>query len=413
MDQPQRFDVETSNVSHAVIEIFGGDNNLTEFVLEDLQEMAAGMQGAFSVLGLADFADRGATVVEISPSLGSRVLESWGEIDTGDPHVLVDFLSRALVTYPAPIHKAIGFWDHGSGVFDEYDPDETILERVLRATPRHRRSRSLPARRLFIDRGMLAANPRLRAMLHDDTNGGVLTNREAYGVLKAAFSRSQYAAPVDLIFSDTCLNGMVEVLDQFKEFATVVIGSEDLEPGDGWEYYEWFRLMSAQPPHDAETWAQQAIQAFEQGYRTQFNAHPCTLGAFRTAHTLAQDFQRLIETCDNHGRTGFAWLRDARDHAQAFANRDTYDLRDFATKLQEIAGDAAVKAACVQIIEAFDQARVSAVALGAEVVDSHGLAFWFPNNRYAFQQVATTYRELAFHRTTGWADYLHNQFFPR
>ena len=119
MDQPQRFDVETSNVSHAVIEIFGGDNNLTEFVLEDLQEMAAGMQGAFSVLGLADFADRGATVVEISPSLGSRVLESWGEIDTGDPHVLVDFLSRALVTYPAPIHKAIGFWDHGSGVFDE------------------------------------------------------------------------------------------------------------------------------------------------------------------------------------------------------------------------------------------------------------------------------------------------------
>jgi Clostripain family len=116
---------------------------------------------------------------------------------------------------------------------------------VLRATPRHRRSRSLPARRLFISRGMLAANPRLRAMLHDDTNGGVLTNREAYGVLKAAFSRSHYAEPVDLIFSDTCLNGMVEVLDQFKEFATVVIGSEDLEPGDGWEYYEWFRLMSA------------------------------------------------------------------------------------------------------------------------------------------------------------------------
>jgi hypothetical protein len=56
---------------------------------------------------------------------------------------------------------------------------------------------------------------------------------------------------------------------------------------------------------------------------------------------------------------------------------------------------------------------VSAVALGTEVVDSHGLAFWFPNNRYAFQQVATTYRELAFHRTTGWADYLQNQFFLR
>jgi hypothetical protein len=52
---------------------------------------------------------------------------------------------------------------------------------------------------------------------------------------------------VDLIFSDTCLNGMIEVLEQFKEFAEVVVGSEDLEPGGGWEYHEWFGLMSDSP----------------------------------------------------------------------------------------------------------------------------------------------------------------------
>ena len=64
-------------------------------------------------------------------------------------------------------------------------------------------------------------------MLHDDTNGGVLTNYEAHGVLKAAFSRAgMEGKKVDLIFSDTCLNGMIEVLEQFKEFAEVVVGSE-------------------------------------------------------------------------------------------------------------------------------------------------------------------------------------------
>ena len=56
---------------------------------------------------------------------------------------------------------------------------------------------------------------------------------------------------------------MIEVLEQFKEFAEVVVGSEDLEPGDGWEYHEWFGLMSDSPPADAAEWGRQAIQGFE------------------------------------------------------------------------------------------------------------------------------------------------------
>ena len=38
----------------------------------------------------------------------------------------------------------------------------------------------------------------------------------------------------NLIFSDTCLNGMIEVTEQLKDYATCIVGSEDLEPGDGW-----------------------------------------------------------------------------------------------------------------------------------------------------------------------------------
>ena len=75
------------------------------------------------------------------------------------------------------------------------------------------------------------ANPSARAMLHDDTNGGVLTNLEAEGVLKAAFKRAGMTGKVDLIFSDTCLNGMIEVAEQLKDYATCIVGSEELEPG--------------------------------------------------------------------------------------------------------------------------------------------------------------------------------------
>ena len=56
----QPYAVSDTNVTHVVIELFGGDNNLSQFVLEDLQEMAAGNSGRFAVIALADFADWGA-----------------------------------------------------------------------------------------------------------------------------------------------------------------------------------------------------------------------------------------------------------------------------------------------------------------------------------------------------------------
>jgi hypothetical protein len=88
-----------------------------------------------------------------------------------------------------------------------------------------------------------------------DTSGGVLTNVEAAGVLRAGFQRAGQKRKLDMIFSDTCLNGMVEVLDQLEPFATVVVGSEELEPGDGWDYQGLYRAMSGRPPSSAVAWA--------------------------------------------------------------------------------------------------------------------------------------------------------------
>ncbi|MBI2421340.1 MAG: hypothetical protein HYV27_00825 [Candidatus Hydrogenedentes bacterium] len=404
------FEIQPGSYTHAILEVFGGDNNLNDFVEEDLQEMAAGIGPSVIVIALADFYGHEAAVVEVTAARGCRVVESWGEIDTGDPEILAHFLARALSTCAGIGHLAIGFWDHGSGVFDEHDPNEVILERRLRSVTRHRRAPSRAARRLFISRGALASKPRLRAMLHDDTNGGVLTNVEAKSVIAAAFSRAGRTAPVDIIFSDTCLNGMVEVLDQFKDFALAIVASEDLEPGDGWDYTGWFQRMAAAPAANADAWAQQAVEAFHAGYDGQFGAYPCTLGAFRSRHAMSEAFAALLRVCDSAGPSAFDALRAARDQSQAFANRDTYDIRDFGIQLQAVTSDAAIRSAAQSLIDAFDAAYIKHAALGSQVEQSNGLAFWFPNNRYAFNLVKETYRELEFSKATGWTDYLQLQF---
>jgi hypothetical protein len=401
----QPFDVADTNVSHVVIELFGGDNNLSRYVLEDLQEMAAGNRGRFAVIALADFARSGGQILELSPRKGLKVVEKVGEIDTGDPDTLATFIARALVTYPKATHRALGFWDHGTGVFDEADPDEVVLDRALRSVSRRSRSRSYPARRLFIPKATIAANARVRAMLHDDTSGGVLTNVEAEGVVRAAFQRAGFRGKVDMIFSDTCLNGMIEVLDQLKSFASVIVGSEDLEPGDGWDYERLFRAMSDKPPATAAAWGATAVDAFKDGYRNRPNQHPCTLAAFRSRNSITARFGDLVTAARPLGRDGFRLMSEIRGQSQGFARRDTYDIRDFGTRLaKEATGP--VKTAAGALVAAFDRACIRNAALGDDVADARGLAFWFPSDRRSFKETAGTYRKLDFDQKVHWADYL-------
>lgn len=411
MSELKPFAIKDQSVTHAIIEIFGGDNNLNDFVTEDLQEIASGNQGTFSVLALADYANRGGVVIELSPRAGNRVVDELGEINTGDPEILANFIARALITYGPKVRKAIGFWDHGSGVFDENDPDEIVLERRLNSLPRYRRPHSRAARKLFLRSARLMANPRARAMLHDDTNAGVLTNLEAEGMLRAAYDRAGVSDKVDLIFSDTCLNGMIEVTEQLKSFASCIVGSEELEPGDGWDYHEWLTRMTENPPASPEQWATQAVDAFGAGYANRPDQYPCTLAAFRAENSITQAFAALVKALTEEGPASFGSVLQTRATAQSFtSDKDTCDLKDFVGRLGGLTRNQGVRDAAQVVVQSVDAAAIRSVALGPSVARAHGLAFWCPASVGAFNADVDTYSRLAFDKHTGWSEYLRTQF---
>jgi hypothetical protein len=391
-----------------IFEMFGGDNNLSAFVYEDLQEIAAGIRGSkIAVLGLADLAGKPASVVEVTPEGGIQILEQLGEIDTGDPEVL-HFLVRGFMTYPKA-RKAIGFWDHGTGVFDETDNSEKIMTRRVNSVARENRSRSHPARRLFFAKKDMEHDFETRSMLHDDTNGGVLTNLEAGAMLRAAFKDAGIEGKIDLIFSDTCLNGMIEVLDELGSVAKVVVASQDLEPGDGWNYQTWLSKVTATPPATPEDWGKFAVEAFKEGYEPFPKKWPCTLSCFRTDHEITKYFGEVVAACrKENGHATFIYLDHARAQAQSFAQRDTYDLRDFAEKLVAVTqqGLPEVTKAAQSLIKAYDAARVHSVNLGKFVPNSTGLSFYFPSSRSQMNRDIGTYERLSFAKASGWADFL-------
>ena len=392
-----------------LIEMFGGHNNLSAFVYEDLQEVAAGIKGSnITLLGLAAVANKPACVIEVTPTDGIQLVEDLGQIDTGDPETLEKFLVRALVTYP-DARKAIGFWDHGSGVFDETDSNEKILSRQLHSVERGERSRSRPARHLFFPKSRLADDIDTRGMLHDDTTGGVLTNLEAGAMLTAALQDAGVTDKVDLVFSDTCLNGMIEVLDEIGRNAKCIVASSDLEPGDGWDYKLWLAKTAKSPPETAEAWAAQAVEGFRESYEPSPRKYPCTLAAFKSDHQITPAFAALIDAARKEGGfETFFFLDHARSKAQGFAQRDTYDLRDFADKVVAITqgNKPGMADAARNLIAAYDAARVSSCALGKQVANSTGLSFYFPSSRSQMNRDIATYERLSFSRNSGWADFL-------
>ncbi len=410
MSNPFNLEVKDKDATHVVIELFGGDNNLSDYVVRDLEEMERGRGDLITVIALVDRAATGdSNVVEIPRGGEVTTIKAAGEIDTGNPFILSDFVASALASYPKAQHWVLGFWDHGTGVFK--DQDTAGGPKGFSGGYGGTKNPKGAANCLFF-RDPASLPKRQQAMLHDDTDGGVLSNKEASFLMERALRvAGMPGKKFNMIFSDTCLNGMVEVLTQFAPYADVITGSEELEPGDGWNYEAWFKKLVQQPPGKGADWGKAAVDAYGEHYKTLVREHPVTLGAFRTDIDFTQPFKRLIEALKPLGSAGFDYINAARLISQSFAKRDTYDLRDFAQHVANMAGDKSdVVSACKALIDGFDAARIGYVGWGKRVQQAHGLAIWIPSNKVAFEDVAPTYKELEFGKKTGWTDYL-GQFY--
>ena len=84
------------------------------------------------------------------------------------------------------------------------------------------------------------------------------------------------AVNIDIIGFDACLMGMVEVAYQLEGNADIILGSEELEPGDGWPYDTILTELVVTPTMSSSLFASKIVDAYyaSQPYST------TTLGAF-------------------------------------------------------------------------------------------------------------------------------------
>jgi len=187
------------------------DNNLESFAIPNLQQMAqVGSSASLRIVVEVDRSMHYSTepIGNIAASASTKRLfvqqgsfqqiQDLGNLDTGDPATLADFIQWGVATYPAQ-NYALVLWDHGGSWQAGFGLDETS--------------------------GHGLGLPKLKQAL---TNG-----LAAAGVGK-----------LQILGFDACLMSTFEVMEALSPYASYLIASEEVEPGAGWDY------SRLQPAHD-------------------------------------------------------------------------------------------------------------------------------------------------------------------
>lgn len=355
-----------------------GNNNLDEYGAKDINEMErVGSTDQLNVVvqwaSLESPQTRRLRVEkDDNPSVvTSPVIESLGRVDMGNYKNLVEFVRWGVQRYPAKRYF-VTVWNHGNG---------------------------------WQKRGAGNGPFQPEDISYDDLTGNKITT-EQLGIAMNQIA-SIIGRKVDIYGSDACLMSMAEVADEMATSVQYFVGSQNLEPGDGWPYdtvlARWAQSPQASALDVSRILTEEYVRSYQGGTQgtveITFSAMNLEkIGAFKTAVRGFGDAIRKLKGND---------LQQALSAAEMTLNfdyMDYLDVIDFSDRMAEAGVQidrnvtAGLKAAVAQLVE---------VNLGSgEFARAHGVSVWIPLYADALQEHIKRYEGLKFHKATGWGSTL-------
>jgi len=149
-----------------------------------------------------------------------KLLEELPPESVGESSTLTDFISFCMDRFPAERFGLI-LWNHGGGSVEGYAVDEIF-------------------------------------------DGDSLTLNE----LKEAFEGSYLKDnKLEFLGFDACLMANIETAYIAKDYAKYLIASEELEPGNGWDYYTWLTCLGSNPQMDGSEIGREIVDSFVNFYK--------------------------------------------------------------------------------------------------------------------------------------------------
>ena len=152
-------------------------------------------------------------------------------------------------------------------------------------------------------------------MSHDEDTGDKLYNREIQDTLAGLVKD----ATIDVIGFDACLMSMLETAYALRDSGSVMVSSEELEPGDGWSYDNFLQPLVADPAGtDAAGLGSLKVEAYRKYYG---DRDATTLSAIdlTKAATLADAVSRFATTAIPNLDTHMPAITRARNACENYA----------------------------------------------------------------------------------------------
>ena len=396
------------------------DNNLEPFGIEDFNEME--MVGSSNDLNIlvqidrspqydntnGDWADtRRYRILQDNDSnaFTSPVVQNLGEVNTGDPQALVDFINWAKQNYPAQRYCLV-LWDHGGGwrnrvgnskglrVVDAPLPPGAGLLSGLVRTQQGTSSATKPVFRNPFEAGW---GPK-KDVCYDDTDNDHLSSNEVAAALQSA------GGAIDIVGYDACLMAMLENAYEIRSLANYLVGSEELEPGEGWPYDLVLPPLKAAPSMDAATFARNIVQKYGEFYASRSGSDQ-TLSALDLAQldpviNGVNDLANAVIT----NNTAWTQVQQAFDNTEDFNEKQHRDLYHFADNVAGLVGGA-IAAAADNLKNTITTLVIENYAESGHA-NSRGVAIYFPTASAFDPKYSSGILQVDFPVDTQWDEFL-------
>ena len=357
-----------------------GDNNLEGAAIDDFMEMSS--VGSTSDVNIVVQFDRIPGYVSsygdwtdckrfhvtsgMTPTAANALID-LGECNMGDPNTLRDFVEWTMTEFPADNYALI-LWNHGDGwkSINDWVPWADDIK---------------DAKDAGSSRGICV----------DITNNDYLSLQETEVALTGKY--------VQLLGYDACLMHMVEVVYQVRTNAGVSVGSEEVEPWDGWPYDTILADLTVTPTMNEDALGTVIVDRYMDSYGYTGSETQSAVDNLELPNLVAA-VDNLAQALINEINAGHvADVQQARNAAEEIYYNYYIDLYNFAQKIQTDVPGAAAQAQAVmnEVSGSMYEAH------GTSVPNDHGLSIYFPREEGDY---LASYDNTAFASDTQWDEFL-------
>ncbi len=342
------------------------------------------------------------------------------KMDSGDPQTLISCFKWAKRDFPAKNYALI-LWNHGTG------PLDPITGRIFNANELF--TFNSHTNKLELDRSIgfleyigiveYLSKFEQRGICWDDSTGNYLTNQKLEFALKTICQECLKGEKISVLGFDACLMNTIEIASMAKKYADLMVGSQEVVLGSGWNYQKVLFPFS-EGSLTADKFAQHIVYAYDDAYHIITNDYTAAAINLDDIDKLEQNINSiallLMESLKKQQRgTVKKALLASRDKRNCthFDEPSYIDLHHFLSNLQRNLDqfkltnkndEREIKQKLQTTINTTKKTIVDIVVankVGTNLKNAKGISIYFPE-----QRIHSSYKKTSFATSNYWLPFL-------